>query len=316
MSKSPFPAVEDALDFPQMSIALATVVAQLVEKSDSAGLDYLADRLVAVPVRFPGGDWALPMFFSACVHPLGAENDEASWNRTHERIAAWQKAFPQSATAPVAEAGRLIHHAWHVRGSGYADSVKPEAWPIFEQRIQAAKTLLEKCPRTCPEWYVARLTVARAQGESRDKEVAIFDEGWKAHPNYTPLLKEIVTVLLPRWSGQPGDWHRMAKRVAKGTDAKTYALMVNAAWGYERGDILKGTGLDRALYRKGWNELLDEHSGSLSLAHHCLRIALSLGDEQLTDGALDRTGTRYHPSFWRNAEEFLLARSAAKRGAD
>jgi hypothetical protein len=56
---------------------------------------------------------------------------------------------------------------------------------------------------------------------------------------------------------------------------------------------------------KGRNELLDEYSGSLSL-----------GDEQLVDGALDRTGTRYHPSFWRNAEEFLLARSAAKRGAD
>jgi hypothetical protein len=312
---SPFPADEDALDYPQMSIALASVVSQTLEKGDYAALEYLASRLREMKLRFPDGSWVLPVLYRAAGGAAGPEKDEASWERTRERLAAWKLALPDSVTAQVAEAHRLISYAWHVRGSvrgsGFVAKVKAGTLPVFGERIETAKGVLEKCPRTCPAWYAERLMIARAQSETRENQVALFQEGWKAHPGYTPLLEDMVVNMLPRWRGVPGDWLKLAQHVAKSDGAKAYTLAVNEAWSYERATILEVRGFEPALYRKGWLELLDEHKGSLSLAHRCLLIALSLKDSALTTEAFRRVGQRYHPSYWSTPDEFFFAKRRA-----
>ncbi len=311
LRESPFPATEDALDYPQMSIALATVVSQTLERGDHAGLEYLARRIQEMKLRFPDGDWALTVFFTASGGAAGPQKEEAAWELARDRIAAWQQAFPDSPVPRVAEAHRLIQKAWHVRGSGFADKVKPEAWPVFKELLGKAGKVLDQSPRTCPEWYEERLTVARTLDTTAGEQHELFEEGLKAFPGYLPLLNAMTVSQLPRWGGQPGDAPKFARQMGKTMGAKGYALVMNQVWSYERETIMEEQGFDAVLYRKGLIDLMDEHRGSLSLIHRILVIALSLKDEVLAREAFRRAGEEYHPTYWTNSEDYLGSRKQA-----
>ncbi len=305
LDASVFPAQEDALDHPQASAALAELVSRTLERGDYATLEYLGDRLQRLPLRYSDGTWALETLISTAGNAAGSAKKDESWERTRERLAAWREAFPDSVLPRIAEARRLISHAWQIRGNGVAASVKPEVWPIFGERIAAAKAVLDACPRTCPEWYEEWLTAARAEGVPLEEQVKTFAEGWKAFPGYQPMLHGIIYSLLPRWGGAPGDWHRLALRLGDQDGAAVYTLAVNQAWSFERATILDVPGFDRPLYRRGWKALLDQHPGSLSLIHKCLTIALSLQDTALIADAHRRAGQRYHPAYWNSPDDFL-----------
>ena len=234
LKESPFPATEDVLDYPQMSIALAAVVGQALERGDHAGLEYLARRMQEMKLRFPDGDWALTVFFTASGGAAGPQKEESAWELARERIAAWQQAFPDSPVPQVAEAHRLVQKAWHVRGSGFADTVKPEAWPVFKDLLEKAGKVLDQSPRTCPEWYEERLIVARALDATAGEQNRLFEEGWLAFPGYLPLLNAMTTKQLLRWGGRPGDVLKFAGQMHKIMGAKGYALVVNEVWSYER----------------------------------------------------------------------------------
>ena len=311
LKESPFPGSEDALDYPQMSIALAAVVSQTLERGDHAGLEYLARRMQEMKLRFPDGSGALTVFFTASGGAAGPQKEESAWELARERIAAWQQAFPDSPVPRVAEAHRLIQKAWHVRGSGFADKVKPEAWPVFKELISKAGEVLDQSPRTCPEWYEERLTVARALDATAAEQSKLFEEGWKAFPGYLPLLNAMTISQLPRWGGQPGDALKFARQMEKTMGAKGYALVMNEVWSYERESILEERGFDSVLYRKGLIDLMDEHRGSLSLIHRILVIALSLKDEVLAKEAFRRAGEKYHPTYWTNSDDYLGSRNHA-----
>jgi Domain of unknown function (DUF4034) len=308
LKESPFPAKEDALDHPQMSIAMASVVSSTMERGDYAALEYLATRIQEMNLTYPDGVPVLTVFFTAVGGAAGPDKEDSAWELTRTRLAAWQKAFPESTLPRIAEAHRLIQSAWRVRGSGYSDKVKPEAWPIYEKRITEAGEILDACPRTCPEWYEERLTVARSLSAPISQQQALFAKGWKAFPDYLPILDGMVTSLLPRWSGKPGDSFKFALQFGKTRSAKSYTLAVNSIYKYERDAILADPQFDAIQYRNGWLDLLDEHPGSLSLTHQCLIAALSLKDEILAKAAIKRAGERYHPSHWPTPEEYLAVR--------
>ena len=308
---SPFPAVEDALDFPQMSVALASVTSGLLEGEEYQELEYLATTLRDKKLRYPDGAWMLRTFYTAASGAAGPDKEDASWERTRERLARWREAVPASVTAPVAEANRLIRFAWKARGSGAASEVKEERWPIFKARIEEARAALEKAPRACPEWYCQRLVVARAQSQPLNEQNDLFEEGWKVVPGYTPMIEDMVANLLPRWCGQKGQWQRFAGRLGEKHGAVAYTLAVNEAWQYERAEILDAPGIDRTLYRQGWKEHLDARRGSLSLAHLALVMGLSIKDSTISALGFEVAGDRYHPSFWNLASDYLALRKKA-----
>jgi hypothetical protein len=308
LESSPFPAQEDALDYPQMSVAVATVTSGLLERAEHQDLEYFAAQMRKNRLQYPDGGWLLSAFYIAVSGAAGPDGEDASWQRTGERLAQWRQAVPDSVTASVGEAMRLVRFAWKARGTGAASEVKPERWPIFRERIEAAREALEKSSRTCPEWFGQRLVVARAESMPLAEQRALFEEGWKAFPGYTPLVKTFVVNLLPRWCGQPGQWQRFAQWLGEKEGAALYAMVVNEAWTYERAEILDAPGIDRPLFRQGWKALLEQHSGSLSTAHLAITIGMLLKDEGITKLGFAAAGDRYHPSYWNTAADFFAAR--------
>jgi hypothetical protein len=60
-----------------------------------------------------------------------------------ERLRHWQTFAPKSVTPRIAEATFWIRFAWKARGGAFADKVKPEVWPVFEERLADAARVLK-----------------------------------------------------------------------------------------------------------------------------------------------------------------------------
>ncbi len=313
LKESPFPTQEDALDHPQMRHAVEECARTLLTNGDYEGLEYFGRRIQELPLRFPNGEWALYWFIRSVSGAEGPVKEEASWERRREKLAAWRKAAPDSIFAQLAEAERLVRLGWQARGSGFAHTVKIEAWPVFERCLAEAKAVLEKCPRTSPAWYKQILTISRADGTPQREMIELFNEGWKTFPGYRQTLDAIIFTLLPRWGGKQGQWNRFALDLAAKDGAKFYTLAVNEAWKFERKEVLDVPGFDKKLYHQGWLELLDEHPGSLALANQAISFAFSVDDMPLAAEAHRRVGERSHPAYWKTHEDFLYNKKIVAR---
>jgi hypothetical protein len=74
-------------------------------------------------------------------------------------------------------------------------------------------------------------------------------KGWKAFPGFSPLVESKAYYLLPRWYGEPGEWHRFAVDFARQNGAEYYVTAVSYVSRFEKPETYQ---LDRELFRKGW----------------------------------------------------------------
>ncbi len=192
---------------------VTAIQADLVaEKFDD--LDHLAAQLRLDKSRFPGGDWKLRMFYSALDAPQLTDKDSVEHIAHLEN---WMKLRPESITARVALATSLHRWAWVARGNGRVDTVPPEGWRLFNDRIQNAYTVLQGAANMatmCPQWYSEMMTVGLAQSWPLDRMRDIFARGIQFEPGYYYLYQQFAEYLLPKWHGHPGDSSAFAKSSA------------------------------------------------------------------------------------------------------
>jgi hypothetical protein len=189
------------------------------------GLDSTADHLRSEKTRLPGGYWQLRVFYSALDLPDKTEQD-SSEHIAH--LEHWMSQRPTSITARVALATALTRWAWVARGHGLANTVTPDGWRLFDERIKEAQVILAgsaKMPTMCPQWYSAMLGVGTAQGWDAARMHQILEEGIKFEPGYYYLYLQYANYLLPKWHGHPGD-------------ASSFASTSADAVGGDGGDIL------------------------------------------------------------------------------
>jgi hypothetical protein len=125
----------------------------IAEKFDV--LDQTADQLRAEKTRVPGGQWQLRLFYVSLDAPQQTKQDSAEHIAHLEH---WMSQRPNSITARVALATALTRWAWVARGNGFASTVTPEGWKLFNERIGQAQLVLEgskNMPAKCPQWYSA-----------------------------------------------------------------------------------------------------------------------------------------------------------------
>jgi hypothetical protein len=305
-----FPAKEDALDVPAQRNATSELAGDLLAKEDFAALEVLAENARKNRIRFSNGEWMLHWLYLGLETPTPVSQEEAAWEKWSERIARWREAMPRSVTARVTDAHFTIRRGWRARGSGYANTVKPEAWEKFGREIVNAEKILESTPRECPEWYQARLTVAMAQGEENGAYDRIFDRGWEAFPGYTSFVEAKAYNLLPRWHGEPGDWQRFAAEFAKENGPEYYAIAVRYASRFEGKKAFEG--IDRDLLRKGWEAQIAQRPGSLALLHEYAQMLARI--EDLYAGKwLSKLGDSYHADTWTSYRQLEETRAHAKK---
>lgn len=279
------------------------------EKFDS--LDQTAEHLRAGKSRIPGGQWQIHLFYTALDAPQQTEQD-SSEHIAH--LEHWMNQRPNSITARVALATALIRWAWVARGHGYGNTVTPEGWRLFRERISEAQVVLEgseKMPVMCPQWYSEMLAVGTAQAWDADRMHKVLEDGIKFEPGYYYLYFQYANNLLPKWHGRPGD-------------ASSFARTSADAVGGDAGDILYfqiGTELikigddefpvhemDWQRLQRGYQALLSQYGAAGYVENQLAYMAWKFQDAAAARHQFALIGDAWNHGVWRDRNTFDRAR--------
>jgi hypothetical protein len=155
------------------------------------------------------------------------------WDREFSKIAEWRKEYPESYGPDLVEALLWRAWAWNARGGGYADSVTPEGWKLFTEKIAHADEVLERSKHRAsrsPLWYQIRLGIARDAGWDHERYGALFDEATKRFSWYIPLYLFAANYLLPKWDGSYAALDALARRTTSIPLGADYSLYARIYW--------------------------------------------------------------------------------------
>jgi hypothetical protein len=187
----------------------------LIDKQDFAELEAIIKELRAKDTHYQGLS-GRELYYTELGHP-DAPGDDA-WKQHLAHLKNWQKASPDSPTPLIALGRAWANLAWSVRGGGYSNTVSPESWKQFDDRVETSRKFLEaatdKQPGD-PEVYSRLINLAKARSWSRDETMAALEKGVKLDSHYFPMYEEMATYLLPQWHGRPGDVQRFAADMRK-----------------------------------------------------------------------------------------------------
>jgi hypothetical protein len=103
---------------------------------------------------------------------------------------------------------QLISWAWQARGSGFADTVTPEGFRLFEERLKEARGELDEALKLNPDSWLAHtdlINVARGLGLPREFMERHFREAVRLCPGCHDAWSARFEYLRPRWHGTPED---------------------------------------------------------------------------------------------------------------
>lgn len=282
------------------------------EKFDE--LDHMADHYRQDKTRLPGGDWRLHVFYGVLDAPQQTDKD----TRDHlAHLEHWMTQRPASVTARVALASSLHRWAWVARGNGLADTVTPEGWRLFNERIKESQTVLEgsaSMSPMCPQWYVEMMTVGLAQGWDNARIKQVFDRGIQFEPDYYYLYLHYANYLLPKWEGQPGASSAFAKSSADnlGGDAGDLLYFQIATVLIKRGDgNFPVQEMDWQRIQRGYRALSTQYGTSRRTMNQLAFMAYKYRDAAVAGQQFALIGDQWAPGIWRDRQFFDRARDWA-----
>ncbi len=286
---------------------------KLFNDSSWTELETVANQLRSQRLRLKGGAWQLRVFYNT-ISPAGPETaTDAAWEAQLARLQDWAKQQPASATPRIAMADAYLDFAWKARGHGFSDTVTPEGWKLFGQRVQEARAALEasaKAGSNDPEWYRAMQTVALAQGWPRPQVDALVDAALNAEPGYFYFARAETNYLLPKWYGKPGESEEFAERAADrigGDEGDATYFLIAAGINCCRKPQAAGLSWDRV--HRGYAALKQLYGTNNFERNAFAFLALRAGDVQTAQQAFARIGDDWDQSVWRSKARFDASRT-------
>ena len=201
--------------------------------------------------------------------------------------------------------------AWHYRGSGWANTVTPEAGKRFEENLRIAATHFvrawEKQPKFPePAWHMMDVAMA---GDSDLSPREWFDRAVAAQVDFVPAYMSLLLALQPRWGGSVEEIRSLARECLAAKRFDTYVPLMYfnamARVGEELGekdDIWKEPeayagakecleGILREPSMADGKELEEPHSRQMS---RYVAVALHAGQYGDSRKMLDKVGDRIH----------------------
>ena len=161
---------------------------------------------------------------------------EPDWSKSAARVKAIKDQYPKEPAGALLEASYWMNYAWNVRGSGFANTVSPDAWKLFYERLEKAeKVILDSrdYASAYPGWYKLLIAVQKQLGRpAPDLDKVFFEAMYRFRPQQgaTNIAIEMLTYLLPKWGG---NWD-------------TVETMINWMTEHTKEDL--GTGIYSVLY--------------------------------------------------------------------
>ncbi|MFE3485987.1 hypothetical protein [Streptomyces griseus] len=154
------------------------------QRSGPPPAPYRIKEMQAVADAAWEGHWQVA---EAYVEAAGRDWDER-WSRTEflQQVAseddawldAWRAARPSNGDAATVHAGLMVHRAWEIRGTAYADAVPRERMNTFRALLPAAIEQARQAAGLDPENpgpWVVMVTAARGAGYRREQFQPLWD---------------------------------------------------------------------------------------------------------------------------------------------
>jgi hypothetical protein len=114
--------------------------------------------------------------------------------------------LPNSALPLLFKGEFYTLYAWDARGGGWANTVTPDGWKHFADRLATAHQALDQAWAIDPtrseicDWMI---TLAMGEGAPRDKMEVWFDRAMQLNPDDRQACSNKMTYLEPKWLGSP-----------------------------------------------------------------------------------------------------------------
>ena len=280
--------------------------AALIKTKDFDKLELLAAKYRSSGESFADGSWKLSCVYGGV--SLSDTNTDAEWKGRLSALREWIAGKPESITARVALAATLIDYGWRARGGGWADSVTPDGWRLFGQRLHQAQAVLDQAlelTNSCPGYWSYQMILAR--GLSYDKELfnVIFKQATNAYPGYVTYQFHRAVYLLPRWGGEPGEWEGELTKAADqlGGDAGDM-LYAQVVWRVDEcvgmKNIFDENQLSWPRVDRGFAVIEKKFPDSLAAKNERAHLAVLAKDKANARKYLGETGGKIDLAAWRS----------------
>lgn len=258
---------------------------------------------------------AIYMGTAGCV--CGDSRTEGRWNLRGERLREWTKNYPNSVTARVALAWYPVKLGWTVRGTGYANTVSPEAWKQFYKYLDEARGALnglDADAKNDPGWFEAMLEIANAQGWPREQYEALYEQARRKHPDYLPIYFAAANHHSPKWGGSIEDLQTFIDRATEATRPRLgetlYARLVWSEW-----RTLGDTPIDWQRMKAGFERIVRDYPDPWNINNYA-QFACSNQDWATVSALSERIGPRPVMRAWHDdASYYEGCVKTAKAGA-
>ena len=217
--------------------------------------------------------------------------------------ASWLEAHPRSPLARALRMRALYARAWWYRGDGYANTVSPQQFALFERYIQAALAQAQGEPiRSDDELsHVWLVMIARSAKLDWRTQRALAEDTLATHPEALGLWEELLYSAEPKWGG---DWDLVkhmvldaaARQKTPEEGDEMYArLWVDASFELE-GEFLRAP-VDWIRVKRGLRSIV-AHFPHSSSVNDFAKLACLRQDRAAAQDMMDRLGDEPDLAQW------------------
>lgn len=220
--------------------------------------------------------------------------------------AQWVAEHAQSPLAHVLHLRARYSLAWWHRGTGYANTVSPDAMKAFQAELRAAVDHLTAHAGVVLQHssgHQLALMIGRSVGWSPDRLLAIAEAGLQLAPDDDGLDSQMVFSLLPKWGGSAAavDFYinRAAERAGPQRGPAVYAeLYSEAAKDQFEHQLFADSGAQWPRMKDGWQQLLDRFPTAYNVNRFAYLACIARDRPTLVE-LLPRTGgERFERRAW------------------
>jgi hypothetical protein len=209
------------------------------------------------------------------------------WAKSYDYIKLLKKKFPRKPFVALAEAQYWIAYAADARGGGFADSVTPQGWKLFKERLQKAEQVLidsKSYASGFPTWYDQMTLVEFLLDRPAHDQAVIFQEGLTRYKGYYPLYFNMVDDMSPKWGGSWEAVDGFVKWSVEATKQEEAETLYARLYWYAYQQLLPGEELFRDTraswpqMKKGFEDLMARHPKSHWDLNNFAHFACMAGD--------------------------------------
>jgi hypothetical protein len=205
-----------------------------------------------------------------CKRPNPAHYKEAErrWNQLRSKVDGWVGQPSQSPHAKIALAQLLINRAWFFRGTGYADSVPPEAWRLVSRYLEESRRVLSEASRirlADPAWFDIMFFLASAQSWTQVQIDELIRDFRASGRSYISAYQSAGRLMLPKWGGSYERLENFAQRATVDDSEDGVEAYTRIYWNSVEAQTLPQSRVSWETMKSGFESMLRKYPDARNL---------------------------------------------------